>query len=1171
MAEEENVQVVLRLRPLSEKEKREGEQNVWKVFEGVSVILKKDIEEEMLTKKYTATQTAYNFDRCFGTMATNELVYEATIKHMVDSAVNGINATVFMYGQTGSGKTFTMLGYDQKKGVYNKTLAADAKRSKSQKKLGPAELSFEMKMQQRTLCEEAMEDTKLEHMNGLLIQALKDLFNKTKSSEDKTFFVKCSYVEIYNDMIYDLLQRAENISETLQVCEDTTKDQFYIRGVREEAIDDWTDAIEKLKRGEINRHYARTVMNHSSSRSHTIFRVYIQALSSSWNNKGNGNNPAYVTESWFNFVDLAGSEKISNHDQIEEGNKLQMRVKEGKHINKSLFFLTQVIQLKSEGKKVHIPYRNSPLTKILRTSLGGNSRTAIVLCVNPTYGHIEQTLSTIRFGLSAKKIQNRISANVVTRDDDEAVRIMIADYEKKLRDNERDRELLREREKKFMQKIMALEKKSVEWAKKMKVTQALKFADISGAVPEKDLETLLMDYNRHGHSHMHEAGILMFPANAHTKYSEYNKIMRQKVVETLQKESRMFPDYDQKVLQQAYLNPSGQWAMSLLERVKQSVGCDLDLYRRIQENWKELEFASSYQTVRQQLSETVKHAQESTAKVDLLIDVIDRDRETINSLKKKISHLEGKRDFTKLADEQLNDILSRYRETAQRAEDELKRRQIVKQLSAELPSLELDAAGLRSIADTLHKHREAQFEVSEDPEQPEEEEVYLEKLKDSCKKEREQNYSSFFEMEVVEGPDKNLLAQQLFTGCSEIIEKKEEFILNRSEYWKEYLGLVQKQHREAMEEFRERNKTREEILQKTNKNIDSLKGVWIDVDEILEKCHNPTTADESDNLSVSDVSAAPLRKTPQDATENISEADVYSNPEEGQKTPRIGGGSSDNGDEYEMEYMVDTLERDKEGDETEEAEYVSADDEEIDDDEKFRKKESYSISNTGAGNKGISQSQFEFIKEGKLEKNRKAEKSINRDFQHSNSLYTPNLAANKSSSNIGTPMRVRDNKNQPSKGRVSQSPRPLPRNDRDNKSTADLHSKSREPPLKREQKSQNETMDRSLSRPALKQKDSEDSSHDLRLPLKPSLDAKPGLVQPDKQSAYTSFRSPDVSVNDSLLDSNLMPLKLPPPSDNESMATVRSKQQSSDPKSQAAGAAVRRTRALRSGKKPDEE
>ena len=88
-------------------------------------------------------------------------------------------------------------------------------------------------------------------------------------------------------------------------------------------------------------------------------------------------------------------------------------MREGQFINKSLFFLTQVISLKSEGKRDHIPYRNSVLTKILRSSLGGNSRTVIVLCITPTASQIEQSLSTLRFGQSAKKIENKVGGELI--------------------------------------------------------------------------------------------------------------------------------------------------------------------------------------------------------------------------------------------------------------------------------------------------------------------------------------------------------------------------------------------------------------------------------------------------------------------------------------------------------------------------------------------------------------------------------------------------------------------------------------------------------------------------------------------------------------------------------------------------------------------------------------
>lgn len=209
--------------------------------------------------------------------------------------------------------------------------------------------------------------------------------------------------------------------------------------------------------GEYNRHYAATSMNHQSSRSHTIFRLCIQNIEHFYkdNNSFDGNY-SFMKESILNFIDLAGSEKVSNHHKNKIENKgllmsdamintnIQERVNEGKHINKSLFFLTQVISMKAKGKSEHIPFRNSPLTKILRSSLGGNSRTAIILCATPTISQYEQTLSTMRFGFNAKSIENNICQNITQNYDEEGLKAVISDYESKLKDFESDRDKITE-------------------------------------------------------------------------------------------------------------------------------------------------------------------------------------------------------------------------------------------------------------------------------------------------------------------------------------------------------------------------------------------------------------------------------------------------------------------------------------------------------------------------------------------------------------------------------------------------------------------------------------------------------------------------------------------------------------------------------------------------------
>jgi hypothetical protein len=280
-------------------------------------------------------------------------------------------------------------------------------------------------------------------------------------------------------------------------------------------------------------------MNHSSSRSHAIFRIYVQAVASPWlRGERAGAGEALVTESWLNFVDLAGSERLSGHDRLEEAGKTKERINEGKHINKSLFFLTQVIKLKSEGKNnVHIPYRNSPLTKILRSSLGGNSRTVVILCANPTFSHLEQTLSTIRFGISAKKIENNVFANIVTNSDGEAVRILLSDYEKKLRDSERDREMLKSREKALSAKLTEAEKMQKTILLRLKMTQDKLSRKITTSLNENDLDKILTEFTQNNWALMQNVGLLSMPHN--NRYESFHGILWAKHLEALKEK---FPE-----------------------------------------------------------------------------------------------------------------------------------------------------------------------------------------------------------------------------------------------------------------------------------------------------------------------------------------------------------------------------------------------------------------------------------------------------------------------------------------------------------------------------------------------------------------------------------------------------------------------------------------------------
>jgi hypothetical protein len=183
--------------------------------------------------------------------------------------------------------------------------------------------------------------TVIHERSGILLQSLSEIFTQIDKDQDKTYFMHCSYIEIYNEQIFDLLKPSQKLGETLSINEDARK-EFYIRGVTEESVSSIDETLDVLRRGEMNRHYAQTYMNHNSSRSHAIFRLNVKSITNNFirnyrrsvvrapnvNNEELYNvlfreepateriDGALITESMLNFVDLAGSEKVSAHSSI---------------------------------------------------------------------------------------------------------------------------------------------------------------------------------------------------------------------------------------------------------------------------------------------------------------------------------------------------------------------------------------------------------------------------------------------------------------------------------------------------------------------------------------------------------------------------------------------------------------------------------------------------------------------------------------------------------------------------------------------------------------------------------------------------------------------------------------------------------------------------------------
>ncbi|CAI9537251.1 unnamed protein product, partial [Staurois parvus] len=305
----------------------------------------------------------FTFDYVANMDATQESVFSCVAKNIIESCMNGYNGTIFAYGQTGSGKTFTMLG--------------------------PSD-----------------SDNFTHNLRGVIPRSFEYLFflinrEKEKAGDGKSFLCKCSFIEIYNEQIFDLLDSA---SSGLLLREHIKKGVFVV-GAIEQVVTSAAEAYQVLSTGWRNRRVASTSMNRESSRSHAVFTVTIESMEKV-------NEIVNIRSSQLNLVDLAGSER--QKDTHTEG----VRLKEAGSINRSLSCLGQVITALvdvANGRQRHICYRDSKLTFLLRDSLGGNAKTFIIANVHPGSKSFGETLSTLHFAQRAKLIKNKAVVNEDTQ------------------------------------------------------------------------------------------------------------------------------------------------------------------------------------------------------------------------------------------------------------------------------------------------------------------------------------------------------------------------------------------------------------------------------------------------------------------------------------------------------------------------------------------------------------------------------------------------------------------------------------------------------------------------------------------------------------------------------------------------------------------------------------
>ena len=343
----ETVKVMVRVRPFNEREKNKNCTNIT----NVDTI---NMQITLTNPNSKETEKVFTYDSVFSQDTPQQTIYEEAAFQLVESVLEGYNGTIFAYGQTGCGKTHTMIG------------SPDDDSNK-----------------------------------GIIPRAFAHIFGNIESTSHKNFLIRCSYIEIYNEEVHDLL--SNDIKAKLEMKESSDKGIF-IKNLSMHIVKSISDIERLMLAGMKNRSVGETLMNKDSSRSHSVFTIYIEAGET--DSKGNQR----ITLGKLNLVDLAGSERQSKTQATGD------RLKEANKINLSLSALGNVISALVDGKSAHVPYRDSKLTRLLQDSLGGNTKTVMIANVSPASDSYDETLGTLRYASRAKNIKNQPKVNQDPKD-----------------------------------------------------------------------------------------------------------------------------------------------------------------------------------------------------------------------------------------------------------------------------------------------------------------------------------------------------------------------------------------------------------------------------------------------------------------------------------------------------------------------------------------------------------------------------------------------------------------------------------------------------------------------------------------------------------------------------------------------------------------------------------
>ncbi|ACO65676.1 predicted protein, partial [Micromonas commoda] len=353
-------------RPMNAEEQSENERSVVNTRDAL-----REVSITQTVKGDKQVDRTYNFDQVFGAHATQEDIYDDAVRPVVEEVLEGFNCTIFAYGQTGTGKTHTMEGYHDWDDASSDSFA-DSMPSNA----------------------------------GVIPRAMSHIFAHLKA-KGVEHSVKCTFLELYNEEITDLLAVSDLVEGTVEAANakapkhplmEDGKGGVAVKGLEEVAVANPEEIFDHIRRGSAKRRTAETLMNKQSSRSHSVFSVTVHTKESTPDGED------VIRCGKLNLVDLAGSENISRSGAVDK------RAREAGEINKSLLTLGRVIAALVAGGG-HVPYRDSKLTRLLRDALGGKSKTCIIATVSPAAHSAEETLQTLEYAHRAKSIKNKPEIN----------------------------------------------------------------------------------------------------------------------------------------------------------------------------------------------------------------------------------------------------------------------------------------------------------------------------------------------------------------------------------------------------------------------------------------------------------------------------------------------------------------------------------------------------------------------------------------------------------------------------------------------------------------------------------------------------------------------------------------------------------------------------------------